>query len=94
MWVVRVLNNNAVLASRRDGTKTVLFGKGIGFGKRLGDPVDMEQVTNTFVPDGSHPIGRLVGYLRDLPIEVVGYAHRQCRSPGCDCPCSRVRPCC
>lgn len=71
MQVVRVLNNNAVLASRPDGRRVVLMGKGIGFGKHLGDPVDEAAVRHTFVPGGPHPIGRLADLVGDLPIDIT-----------------------
>ncbi|WP_168581453.1 PRD domain-containing protein [Gephyromycinifex aptenodytis] len=76
MQVVRVLNNNAVLAQRNDGTRVVLMGKGLGFGRHLGDPVDVASVTQTFVPDGEHSIGRLAGLLGDLPLEITETAGR------------------
>lgn len=71
MQVVRVLNNNTVLAGRPDGSKVVLMGKGLGFGRRLGDPVDRSAIQHTFVPGGSHPIGRLADLVGDLPIEIT-----------------------
>lgn len=76
MQVVRVLNNNAVLAARGDGARVVLMGKGIGWGRRLGDEVDPTAVQHTFVPDTSHPIGQLASLVGDLPIEVAQTAAR------------------
>lgn len=71
MQVVRVLNNNAVLAARPDGCRVVLMGKGVGWGKHLGDTVDPGAVQHTFVPDGTHTIARLADLVGDLPIEVT-----------------------
>lgn len=76
MQIVRTLNNNAVLVTRGSGEKAVVFGRGVGYKKSLGDTVDESAVTHTFVPDGQHSLSRLVGYLRDLPLEVVGLAHK------------------
>lgn len=71
MHVVRVLNNNAVLAQRNDGMRVVLMGKGLGFASVLGDPVDAEHVQHTFVPDGTHPVARLANLVADLPADVL-----------------------
>lgn len=40
--VVKALNNNAVLVQKPDGSQIVLMSKGIGFGKKPGDPIAEE----------------------------------------------------
>ncbi|MGV0348125.1 MULTISPECIES: CAT RNA binding domain-containing protein [Corynebacterium] len=39
MKIVRVLNNNVVLATRDDGGEVVLTGGGVGFGMKAGQRV-------------------------------------------------------
>lgn len=56
--IVRVLSNNAVLATADDNDhEFVLVGRGIGFGRRPGDPVPPETATRRYVelsPDKAH----------------------------------------
>ncbi|WP_127842283.1 PRD domain-containing protein [Actinomyces wuliandei] len=72
--IVRVLNNNAVLARDRDAGQAVLLGRGIGYGRHLGDPVDAGSVSEVFVPDADHSVPRLVSFLSETPLETVRLA--------------------
>lgn len=71
MEVVRVLNNNAVLAHDRAGVQAILLGRGIGFGKHLGDSIAPGAVSERFVPDSGIPIGQLTLLLAETPMELV-----------------------
>ncbi|MEU4685809.1 PRD domain-containing protein [Streptomyces xinghaiensis] len=56
MKVLRVLNNNVVLARDEKGQEVILTGRGIGFGSSQGKPVDAALVKRVFVPaDGRDP---------------------------------------
>ena len=48
MQVIKVLNNSLVLALREDGNEVILMGKGIGFGRNIGDEVDASKVEKLF----------------------------------------------
>ncbi|MDD3028145.1 MAG: PRD domain-containing protein [Erysipelotrichaceae bacterium] len=50
MKVKRVFNNNVVLAYNND-SEVVLFGKGIGFQKQHGDPIDKNKIEKLFALD-------------------------------------------
>ncbi|MDY3127368.1 MAG: PRD domain-containing protein [Corynebacterium sp.] len=50
MRIVKVFNNNVVLAER-EGSKVILTGRGLGFGARSGDLVDNSKVVETFTPN-------------------------------------------
>lgn len=47
--VVKVLNNNVVIASHPDYDEVVLIGKGLGFGKKQGEEIAGEQAEKFFV---------------------------------------------
>jgi transcriptional antiterminator len=47
--VQKSLNNNVLIASDIDGNEVVLIGSGIGFGKKIGEPINYEQVEKMFV---------------------------------------------
>ncbi|WP_144790518.1 PRD domain-containing protein [Kocuria palustris] len=56
MEILRVFNNNVVLARRDDGTEAVLTGRGLGFQAKPGGAVDESRIARTFVPvDGRDP---------------------------------------
>jgi beta-glucoside operon transcriptional antiterminator len=73
---VRVLSNNALLALCSDGTRKVLLGRGIAFGRRLGDRLDPCLASEAFVPDGTYPIAQLAAFVSETPIEVIAVARR------------------
>lgn len=73
MRVTRVLNNNAVMVSDDDGVSIVL-GRAIGYGRKPGDPIDPDVVSERFVPDQTTSLDRLAALLTDTPLETVKVA--------------------
>lgn len=56
MEILRVFNNNVVLAKGGDGGEVILTGRGLGFQAKPGQTVDESKVVRTFVPsDGRDP---------------------------------------
>lgn len=53
MRIKRVFNNNTILAYK-DSSEVVIFGKGIGFGKKHGDEVDNKKIEKVFVTNENH----------------------------------------
>jgi beta-glucoside operon transcriptional antiterminator len=51
--ITKALNNNLILAKHGNCHELVIFGKGIGFNKRIGDTVDEEKVTKIFISQAS-----------------------------------------
>ncbi|WP_327191191.1 PRD domain-containing protein [Streptomyces xinghaiensis] len=71
MKVLRVLNNNVVLARDEKGQEVILTGRGIGFSSSQGKPVDAALVKRVFVPaDGRDP-GHLAEALALISEEVL-----------------------
>lgn len=78
MQILRVLNNNVVLA-RDDATggEVVVTGRGVAFGAKRGDVVDPGKVQRVFVPvDGRDPdhVGEMVAGLPAEGVEKVAGA--------------------
>lgn len=67
--IERIFNHNAVLASG-DGSRRVLMGRGLAFGCRRGDPVDMAKVEQSFTMDRTSG-ERLPQQLAELPLDHV-----------------------
>ncbi|HOQ52363.1 MAG TPA: PRD domain-containing protein [Micropruina sp.] len=77
MEILRVFNNNLVLALDEAGRDVILTGRGLGFQAKPGQPVDTAKVVRTFVPiDGRDP-DHLADMLAGIPpehIHLVGQA--------------------
>lgn len=77
MELLRVFNNNVVLARDDAGRDVILTGRGLGFQARPGQNVDPAMVERTFLPaDGRDP-GHLEQLLASIPaghIRLVGEA--------------------
>ncbi|HEX7396795.1 MAG TPA: PRD domain-containing protein [Propionibacteriaceae bacterium] len=77
MKVLRVFNNNVVLARDDRGGDVILTGRGLGYQARLGRDIDPVAVQRTFVPvDGRDP-DHLAELLSGIPpehIQLVGEA--------------------
>ncbi|MDU7286074.1 CAT RNA binding domain-containing protein [Corynebacterium kroppenstedtii] len=69
MKIVRVLNNNVVLATRDDDGEVVLTGWGLGFGKKAGQPVDKSKVKQVFVPEHGRNVDNMGSLLASLNLD-------------------------
>lgn len=73
--VLRVLNNNAVMVDA-DGHRMILLGRGIGFGRRLGDAIALADAVETFSPGTPLELRQLAEFAREIPLEVFQVARR------------------
>ncbi|MDP9801556.1 beta-glucoside operon transcriptional antiterminator [Arcanobacterium wilhelmae] len=71
MNVLRVFNNNVVLARDEHGTEVILTGRGLGFQKKPGDAVDPAAIVRTFVPSDGRSPDHLGQLLADIPPQIV-----------------------
>ncbi|MDK7050075.1 BglG family transcription antiterminator LicT [Aerococcus sanguinicola] len=53
MEVKKIFNNNVVLSMNEKDEEIIAMGKGIGFNKKVGDPIDLEKVEKVFVVDSN-----------------------------------------
>lgn len=74
MEVLKVFNNNVVLASDDAGREVVLTGRGLGFGVKAGSTVDRTRIQQTFVPDATHDTDQLSAFLTEIPPEHLAVA--------------------
>ncbi|MBE6476498.1 MAG: PRD domain-containing protein [Propionibacteriaceae bacterium] len=92
MEVLRVFNNNVVLARDELGREVVVTGRGVGFKKKSGDPVDPARVARRFVPArNALSVGEVIA---DIPIERISlieqvFAHAT-RELGAPVPSSTI----
>lgn len=74
--VLRALSNNALLATDSAGTRKILLGRGIGFGRQLGDHIDPSSASEVFIPDSQYPIAQLTAFISETPLAVIRVARR------------------
>jgi len=82
--VVRVFNNNVVLALDDAGGEVILTGRGLGYQARPGQDVAAERVARTFVPaDGRDP-DHLAALLAGIPPEHIALMAASMTEAGLD----------
>lgn len=77
MQILRVFNNNVVLAKDDEGNEAILTGRGLGFQARPGQAVDPAMVARRFYPaDGRDPdhLAQLLAGIPPEHVQVVGAA--------------------
>ncbi|MCA0253067.1 MAG: PRD domain-containing protein [Actinobacteria bacterium] len=84
MKILKVFNNNVVLARHPQRGEVVLTGRCLGFQRQPGDLVDSSKVVQTFVPDAQHDVDELQAFLTEIPPEhlalaqeILELAHRE-----------------
>lgn len=73
--LVRVLNNNAILVDA-SGDRVILLGRGIGFGKHLGDVISISDASEIFAPSNALELRQLAEFAREIPWDVFRVARR------------------
>lgn len=76
MIIKRVLNNNTVISANSKGIDVLLMGKGIAFGKKKGQPIDMEQVEKTFLLKDKDTQSKFTELLINVPMEHIMVAEK------------------
>ena len=79
MKLIKALNNSALIVEK-DGLEKVVLGKGIGFGLKPGDFVDVNKVDRIFSAN-SEDKNRLIALIQEIPDqylevseEIIAYA--------------------
>lgn len=67
----KVLNNNVVIAVDASGRERVLMGRGLGFGLKPDDAIDLDKVEKTFILDTGAAGVREQQLLTDVPYSVI-----------------------
>lgn len=69
MEVLRVFNNNVVLARTPDKGEVILTGRGLGFQAKPGKPVDESKVIRVFVPEDGRDADNFGALVAAIPPE-------------------------
>ena len=73
MEIVKILNNNAVLANETE-TDYIIIGGGIGFNQKVGQEIPEEKIERKFIALNETNTNRFAKLLEDIPIEYVELA--------------------
>ncbi|CRF35553.1 Transcription antiterminator LicT [Brachyspira suanatina] len=71
MKVAKILNNNVVVVFENGKTEKIVMGRGIAFGKKVGDIIDEEKIDKTFLLENSDNNSKLQQLLKDIPTEYL-----------------------
>ncbi len=66
----KIYNNNVVVV-KKNGKEQVVCGRGIAFSKKVGDPLDMSQVTQIFVLKEEKDNIRFQEIIQNIPLEYI-----------------------
>ncbi|MGM0125962.1 beta-glucoside operon transcriptional antiterminator [Enterococcus sp. AZ194] len=76
MIIKRVLNNNTVISSNSKGLDVLLMGKGIAFGKKKGDRVEIESIEKTFILHDKAAQSKFTELMIAVPMEQILVAEK------------------
>lgn len=83
MVVHKVINNNIISAYDEAGQEVVMMGRGLGFGKKPGTPIDETKIEKTFYIKSQGLAEQFKELLRNMPLEnvrisndVISYAEK------------------
>ena len=75
MRIVKVINNNNLCVLDDDGREQIVSGKGIGFGKKYGDNVDISQIQKTYLITDSELQKKMISLLKEIPAEYMTFTN-------------------
>lgn len=75
MKITRIINNNVVSAVNEQNRELVLMGSGIGFRKKIGDPVDPAQIEKQFTRFDEKQIKHFQRLAQEIPYEFMHMAN-------------------
>ena len=76
MTILKILNNNAVVCSGKDGSETIAMGRGLAFGQKNGNVLDESKIEKTFVLKTEETSSRFQKFIKDIPMEDVFLAEK------------------
>lgn len=71
MIIEKIINNNIVCAANGDKLEKILMGKGIGFGKKIGDLVDESKIEKIFVLSSQEQMHKFLELLAEIPLKYM-----------------------
>lgn len=76
MRIKKIYNNNLASILNEDNREVIIMGKGIAFGKRVGDEVDETKIDKRFYQENEKWNNRFIQLLEDIPSEYVEFVSK------------------
>jgi len=74
MRIKKILNNNVITFESSSGEDNIAMGRGIAYGKRVGDEVEKDKIDNIFVPDST--MKDVTSLIESIPYEYFQIADK------------------
>lgn len=74
--ILKILNNNVVIALDGSNNETVIFGTGIGFQKKKGDEIDQSNIQKIFQLNDQSDNHQFEKLLKQVPVEYFNISER------------------
>ncbi len=71
MIIKKILNNNVVVTTNQQKEEIIVMGKGLAYGKRTGDNIDVDKINKTFEVCLKPNQKKMMNMLKDIPIEYM-----------------------
>lgn len=88
MFVEKVINNNIVTSFDHKAREIIVMGKGLGFGKKNGDPIDQTQIEKIFLLKNQKQSDQFMSLIEAIPLEhvqtsteIIEYAKQELQKP-------------
>lgn len=76
MKIIRVLNNNSIVAQDDNHQELVLLGAGLGFQKVKGDLVDESKIEKKFAPTNRQFANQFMELVNSIPLDFIMYSQQ------------------
>lgn len=73
MKIIKTINNNTVCVVDENGREQIVSGKGIGFGKKYGDKIEVSQIQKVYMITDSALQKKMIELLREIPYEYLKF---------------------
>lgn len=74
MKIEKIINNNIISAKDEKNQEVILMGRGIGFGRKKGESIDLSRIEKIFKRESGKEFNRFKEILMHTPIEQVDVA--------------------
>lgn len=74
MKIIKIVNNNIVTSLDEQNREIIVMGRGLGFGRKPGMPIEDEKVEKVFRLNSAGENQKLVDIIQDIPLEHIKVA--------------------
>ena len=71
MKIIKIVNNNIVTSLDEQNREIIVMGRGLGFGRKPGMPIENEKVEKVFRLNSAGENQKLVDIIQDIPLEHI-----------------------